>query len=156
MLSNCGIGEDSWESLGLQDKISQSYKKSILNIHWKDWCWSWRSNTLATWCEELTHLKRPWHWERLKTEVKGDNRGWDGWMAPLTQWTWIWINSGSWWWTGRSDVLQYMGSQRVGHDWTIELNWIGFASKLSRERRKGQMKLAWPWIENCCYWMKST
>ena len=94
----------------------------VLNIHWKDWCWSWNSNILATWCEELTHLKRPWCWERLKAG-EGDDRGWDGWMASLTQWTWVWVNSGSWWWTGRPDVLQSMGSQRVRHDWVTEVNW---------------------------------
>ena len=54
---------------------------------------------------------------------EGDDRGWDGWMASLTQWTWVRVNSGSWWWTGRPDVLQSMGSQRVGHNWAIELNW---------------------------------
>ena len=59
--------------------------------------WSWNSNTLSTWCEELTHSKRPWCWERLKVGGKGDIRGWDGWMASLTQWTWVWVNSGSWW-----------------------------------------------------------
>ena len=56
-------------------------------IHWKDWCWSWNSNTLATWCEDLTHLKRPWCWERLKVGGKGDNRGWDSWMSLPVQWT---------------------------------------------------------------------
>ena len=56
----------------------------------KDWCWSWSSNTLATWHEEPTHWKRPWCWERLKAEGEGDDRGWDGWMAPLTEWTWVW------------------------------------------------------------------
>ena len=118
------LGEDSWESLGLQgDPTSPSERKSILNIHWKDWCWSWNSNTLATWYEELTHLKRPWCWERLKAGGEGNNRGWDGWMASPTQWTWIWVNSGSWWWTGRPGVLQSMGSQRVGHEWVTELNW---------------------------------
>ena len=61
--------------------------------------------------------------ERLKVGGEGDDRGWDGWMALLTQWTWVWVNSGSWWWTGRPDVLQSMGSQRVGHDWVTELNW---------------------------------
>ena len=90
---------------------------------WKDWYWSWNSNTLATWYEELTYWKRPWCWERLKVGGEGDDRGWDGWMASLTQWTWVWVNSGSWWWTGRPDMLQSMGSQRVGHDWAIELNW---------------------------------
>ena len=59
----------------------------FLNIHWKDWCWSWNSNTLATWCEQLTHLKRLWCWERLKAGGEGDDRGWDGWMASPTQWT---------------------------------------------------------------------
>ena len=65
----------------------------ILNFHWKDWCWSWSSNPLATWCEELTLWKRPWCWERLKVGGEGDDRGWDGWMASLTQWTWVWVNS---------------------------------------------------------------
>ena len=87
----------------------------------KDWCWSWNSSTLATWCEELSHLKRPWCWERLRAG-EGDDRGWDGWMASLTQWTWVWVDSGSWWWTGRPGVLQFMGLQRVGHDWTA-LHW---------------------------------
>ena len=96
-------------------------KEIILNIHWKDWCWCWNSNTLTTWCEELTHQNRPWWWERLKAEGEGDNRGWDGWMASLTQWTWVWASSGSWWWTGKPYVLQSMESQRVGHDWATEL-----------------------------------
>ena len=72
----------------------------------------------------LTHLKRPWCWERLKVGGEGDNRGWDGWMASPTQWTWIWINSRSWWWTGRPGVLHSLESQRVGNDWANELNWI--------------------------------
>ena len=93
----------------------------ILNIHWKDWCWSWNPNTLATWCEELTHWKRPWCWERLKAGGEGDDRGWDGGMASPTWWTCVWVNSGSQWWTGRPGMLQSMGLQRVGHDW--QLNW---------------------------------
>ena len=96
MLLNCGVGEDSWESLGLQGyTTSPSARKSVLNIHWKDWCWSRNSNSLATWCEELTYLKRPWCWERLKAGREGDNRVWDGWMASPTQWAWVWINSRS-------------------------------------------------------------
>ena len=71
----------------------------------------------------MTHLKRPWCWEGLKVGGEGDDRGWDGWMASATQWTWVWVHSGSWWWTGRPGVLQSMGSQRVGHDWATELNW---------------------------------
>ena len=89
----------------------------------EDWCWSWNSNTLATWCEELTHLKRPWCWERLRAGGEGDNRGWDGWMASPTQWTHVWVDSFSWWWTGRPGVLQFMGSKRVRHNWATELNW---------------------------------
>ena len=91
-----------------------------MNIHWKDWCWSWNSKTLATWCKELTHLKRPWCWERLKTGRKGDGRGWDDGMTSLTRWTWVWASSRSWWWTGS---LVYMGSQRVGHNLVTEVNW---------------------------------
>ena len=124
MLLNCGVGEDSWESLGRQgDPTSPSYRRSDLSIHWKNWCWSWNSNTLATWCEELTLWKRHWCWERLKAGVEGDDRGWDGWMASPTQWIWVWVNSGSWWWTGRPGVLQCMGSHGVRHDWVTELNW---------------------------------
>ena len=80
-------------------------------------------NTLATWCKELTHWKRPWCWEGLGAGGEGDNRGWDGWMASLIWWAWVWVNSRSLWWTGRPGVLQFMGSQRVGHDWATELNW---------------------------------
>ena len=73
---------------------SLSWRKSVLNIHWKDWCWSWNSNTLATSCEELTHWKRLWCWKGLGAGGEGDDRGWDGWMASLTRWTWVWVNSG--------------------------------------------------------------
>ena len=78
------------------------------------------SNILATWCEELTHLKRPWCWERLKAGGEGDDRGWDGWMASLTRRTWVWVSSSSWWWTGKPSVLQSMGrqSQTWLSDWT--------------------------------------
>ena len=105
-------------------RSNQSILKEIsLNIHWKDWCWSWSSNPLATWCEEPTHWKRSWCWERLKAGGEGDNRGWDGWMASPTQWTWVWVNSRSWWWTGKPGVLQSMWLQRVRHEWATELNW---------------------------------
>ena len=71
----------------------------------------------------VTHWKRPCCWEGLGAGGEGDDRGWDGWMASLTRWAWVWVNSGSWWWTGRPGVLRFMGSQRVGHDWATELNW---------------------------------
>ena len=142
MLLNCGVGEDSWESLGLQrDQISPYWRKSVLNIHWKDWCWSWNSNTLATWCEELTHWKRPWGWERLKAEREGDDRRWDGWMASPTQWTWVWVSPGSWWCTGKPGMLQFMGSQRVGHNWETELSWFRiYSGHISLTQGK------WNWV----------
>ena len=122
MFLNCGVREDSWEFLGLQeDQTSQSERKSTSNIYWEDWGWSWNSNTLATCCEEPTHWKRPWCWERLKARGEGDDRGWDGWMASATRWAWVWVNSGSWWWTGRPGVLRFMGLQRGGHSWVTEL-----------------------------------
>ena len=120
MLLNCGVGEDSWESLGWQGDPTSPFWRRFL---WREWCWSWNSSTLATSCEELTHWKRLWCWEGLGAGGEGDDRGWDGWMASLTRWTWIWVNSGSWWWTGRPGVLRFMGSQRVRHDWATKLNW---------------------------------
>ena len=92
--------------------------------------------TLATSCEELTHWKRSWCWEGLGAVGEGDGRGWNGWIASLTQWAWVWINSGSLWGIGRPGVLQFMGSQRVGHDWTTELNWTD-TGKDWRQKDKG-------------------
>ena len=133
MLLNCGFVDDSWESLGLQgDPNSPSYRRSVLSVHWWDWFWSWNSNTLATWCEELTHWKRPWCWARLRAGGEGDNRGWDGLMASLTQWTWVWVDSGSWWRTGRPGVCSSWGCKVL--DMTERLNW----SKVS------MMKCIWP------------
>ena len=117
--------ENTLESPCTARQSNHSILKEISpGVHWKDWCWSWNSNTLAIWCEELTHWKRPWCWERLRAEGEGDNRGWDGWMASPTRWTWIWVNSGSWWWTGKPGVLWFIGSQSWIwlSDWT-ELNW---------------------------------
>ena len=82
-----------------------------------------KTRRLATWCEELTHWKRPWCWESLKAGGEGDNGEWDGWMASPTWWTWIRANSRSWWWTQRPGMLQPMGSQRVRHDWATKRNW---------------------------------
>ena len=117
-----------WRRLLRVPWTARRYNQSILKeispgcSLW-DWCWSWNSNTLATWYEELTHLKRPWCWERLRAGGEGDGRGWDGWMASLTQWSWVWLNFGSWWWTVRPGALWFMLSQRVWHDWETELNW---------------------------------
>ena len=102
-------GKQSWVFTGM------------LNVGW--WMLKLKHQHFGHLCEELTHFKIPWCWERLMAGGKGDDRGWDGWMASLTQWTWVWVNSRSWWWTGRTGVLWFMGLQRVGHDWVTELNW---------------------------------
>ena len=83
------------------------------------------AETLILWppdVKKLTHLKSPLCWEWLKAG-EGDNRGWDGWMAWPTRWTWVWVSSGSWWWTGRTGLLWFMGLRRVRHSWATELNW---------------------------------
>ena len=92
--------------------------KSVLNIHWKDWCWS--SNTLATWCKKLTRWKRLWCWEGLRARGEGGGRDWDGCMASPTQWTWAWASYERWWRTGKPGVLQSTGSHRIRHDWATE------------------------------------
>ena len=116
--------EKTLECLGQQgDPTSPSWRRSVLGVHWKDW-WRWNSNTLATWCQELMHLKRLWCWERLRTGGEGDNRGLNGWMASPTQWTCVWVDSWSWWWTGRPGILSLVGLQGVGHNGVTELNWF--------------------------------
>ena len=116
------------------DPSSPSWRISVLNIHWKGWYWSWNSNTLATWCEEPTHRKRPWCWERLKAGGEGDNRGWDGWMASLTRWIRVWVASGSWWRTGKPGVLPVHGvaeSQTWLSNWTeLKQSWARTQTKL--------------------------
>ena len=93
--------------------------------------------------QKLTHWKRPWCWEILKVGGEGDDRGWDGWMASLPQWTWVWVNSGSWWWAGRPGMLQSMGSQKVGHNWVTELNWAQW-KRICLPRRRWRFN---PWVE---------
>ena len=105
----------------------------------QSWIFTGRTDAeilVATWCEELTHWKRSsWCWERLKAGGEGDDddRGWDAWMAPPIQWTWVWARSGSWWWTGRPGVLQFIGWQRVGHNWVTELNWMHYYDLASKQ-----------------------
>ena len=117
-----------WRRLLRVPWTTRRSNQSILNdirlgVYWKDWYWGWNSSTLATSCEELTHWKRLWCWEGLGAGGEGDARGWDGWMASPTRWTWVWVNSGSWWWTGWPGMLGFMGSQRVRPEWETELNW---------------------------------
>ena len=97
-------------------------KELVLNIHWKSWCWSWNSGTLATWCEELSHLKRPWCWERLKAGGEGDSREWDGWMASPTQWTWVWetLEAGD----GQGGLVCCSPWGHKESDRTQQLNWL--------------------------------
>ena len=153
MLLNCGVGEDSWESLGLQgDPTNPFWRSSALGVLWREWCWSWSSSTLATSCKELTHWKRLWCWEGLGAGREGNDRGWDGWMASPTRWTWVWVNSGSWWWTGKPGVLWFMGSQRVRHDWATELTWTehnilcSILSSLRIQSRHLRMPLMLFWL----------
>ena len=120
MLLNCGVGEDSWEYLGLQGHpTSPSQRRSVLGVHWKDWCWNWNSNTLAPWCKELTHLKRPWCWEGIRAGGEGDDRGWDGWMASPTQWTWWTLRVGN----GQGGLACCNSWGRKELDMTEQLNW---------------------------------
>ena len=98
-------GDQSWVFIGRTDAEAET--PILWPSHLKNWL----------------ILKRPWYWERLKAGGEGDERGWDGWIASPTQWIWVWVNSGSWWWTGRPWRAASMGSQRVEHDWATELNW---------------------------------
>ena len=127
MLLNCGVGEDSWESSWTARRFNQSILKEISpEYSLKGLMLKMKLQYFCHLMQELTHLKRPWCWERLKVGGEGDDRGWDDWMASPTQWTGAWVNSGSWWWIGRPGGLQSMGSQRVGHNWATELNWTCF------------------------------
>ena len=120
-------------------RSNQSILKSVLNIHWKDWCWSRNSNTLATWCEELTHLKRPWCWERLKAKGEEGSSRWDGWIASPTQWTWTWANSRRYWRTGKPSVLHGITkSQTRLSDWTTVITWMNMEADSSSVERSDE------------------
>ena len=122
MLLNCGVGKDAWESLGLQgDPTSPFLRRSALSgaFFGKN---DAKAETPVRW---PPHAKG---WLIGKDSDAGrdwghEEKGTDGWMASPIWWTWVWVNSGRWWWTGRPGVLRFMGSQRVGHDWATELNW---------------------------------
>ena len=113
-------GDQSWVFIGRTDAEGET---PIL----------WPPHTHLS--NELTHWKRPWCWERLGAGGEGDDRGWDSWMASLTWWAWVWVNCGSWWWTGRPGVLRFMGSQRVRHDWATDLNWNELKQWLPKVRK---------------------
>ena len=146
--------KDSWESLGLQEyQTSQSKRKSTLNINWKDWCWSWNSNTLSTWYEELTHWERPWCWERLSVGGEGDDRGWDGWMASLT------LGVGD----GQGGLVCCHSWGHKQSDTTEWLNWICvLGTRLGNAHiniydTQSLLSKNWPWgiiiTTVCIYWV---
>ena len=113
MLLNCGAVEDSWASLGLKEIKPANPKgnQSWIFIGRTDAEAEATNNTLAVWCEAPTHWKRPWCWESLRTGRERGDRGWDGCMTSPAQWTWVWANSGRWWWTRKPGVLPSMVSQ---------------------------------------------
>ena len=123
MLLNCGVGEDSWEPPWTTRRSNQSILRN------QSWIFIGRTDAKAEtpilWPLDMKSwlIGKDWCWEGLGAGGEGDDRGWDGWMASLTRWTWVWINSKSWWWTGWPGMLQFMGLQRVGHNWATELNW---------------------------------
>ena len=148
MLLNC------WRRLFRVPCTARRSNQSILkeinpDIHWKDWCWSWNSNTLATWFKELIHWKRPWCWERLIQEEKGMTEdemvGWYHWHDGHE----FWVGFRSWWWTGKPGVLQSMGSQRVGHNLETELNWTYFLHSNSQQ----PFKFTYLFIYFCLCWV---
>ena len=122
MLLKRGVGEDSWESLGLQgDPNRPFWRRSSLGFLWKERCESWNSSTLATSCEELTHWKRLWCWEGLGAGGEGDDRGWDGWVASPTRWMWVWVNPG--FGDGQEGLARCNSWGRKESDTTEQLNW---------------------------------
>ena len=108
-------------------RSNQSIPKKIsLNIHWKDWCWSWSSNTLVTWCKKPTHWRRAWCWERLKAGGEVGNRGWDDWMASLTHWTRVWANSRRQWRTECRTAAVHGVAKSDTTDWTTTTRTMNF------------------------------
>ena len=133
MLLNCGVGEESpWTARRSNQSILKeispgcSLEGLMLNLKLQYFDLMERGDS----------LERPWCWERLRAGGEGDSRGWDCSMASPTQWTWVWVDSGSWWWTGRPGVLWFMGSQRVGHNWPTELSWTSNWTTTIIEYRK--------------------
>ena len=149
MLLDCGAGENSWESLGLLgNHTSQSWMKSVLNIHWKDWCWSWNANPLATWCKVLTHWKRPWCSEGLGAGGKRDDlrmRWLDSITDPMdmgySRFRELVMDREAW----RATVHIVVGNQMPLSNWT-ELNPRVFFDSLSL------LQIIWGGLENSnCY-----
>ena len=126
ILLSCAVGEDSWEWVPwTARRCNQSILKEI-----SPGC-SLAGLMLKLKLQYFGHLmqradsfEKTLMLRKIEGRKRRAERGWDGWMASLTRWIWVWMDSGSWWWTGRPGVLQFMGSQRVGHDWATEPNWV--------------------------------
>ena len=121
-------------------------------FHLHEWSVNSERQSRMVFARGSEHLKRPWCWESLKAGGEGDDTGWDGWMASLTQWTWVWINSGSWWWTGRPGVLQSKGSQSWTQlsEWTntqkrCPFHYRGLECKSRKSRNTWSNRQIWPW-----------
>ena len=123
-LEHCKALKDVWLSLLLSQRSNQSILKEISpGCSLEGLILRLKLQYFGHFMRRVDSLERPWCWEGLGAGGEGDDRGWDGWMASLTRWTWVWVNSGRWWWTGRPGVLLFMGSQRVEHNWATDLIW---------------------------------
>ena len=134
-----GRGSSEYVVLGVRSWLRQGLWASCRHLHLIPWIsvkMKVKFQYLATSWEELTHWKRLWCWEGLGAGGEGDDRGWEGWMASSTRWTWVWVNAGSWWRIGRPGVLRFMGSQRVGHDRVPELNWTELRGRQKRGMKR--------------------
>ena len=126
MLLNCGVGEDSWESLGLQEIQPVHPKGNQSWIFIEGLMLKLKLQYFGHLIQRTDYLKRPWCWERLKAGGEGDDRGWDGWMASQTLWVWVWVSSGNWWWTGTCWMDSRVCCSPWDHkesDMTEQLNW---------------------------------
>ena len=153
MLSNCDAEEDSWESPGQQGEI-----KSVNPKGNQPWIFIRRTDAEAEapmlWPPDSKSWligKDPDAGKDWRQEEKGDDRGWDGWMASLTQWTWVWVDSRSLWWTGRTGVLLSMELQRVGHDWVTELNCIELQGRTEHSLGIAVTISTGPWVRSPLY-----
>ena len=131
--------------------------KEIQPVHPKDQSWVFIGRTdveaetliIGNLMRRADSFERPWLWERLKAGGEGNDGGWDGWMASLTLWTWVWVNSGSWWWAGRPGMVRSMGSQRVRDNWATELNWTDTYLQVSYLSSNLESKI----VPKTCAWL---
>ena len=122
MLLNCGV-EDSWVPWTARRSNQSILKEISPGCSLEGMMLKLKFQYFGHLMQRVDSLEKTLILGGIGAEGEGNDRGWDGWMASLTKWTWVWLNSRSWWWIGRPGVLQFMGSQRAGHDWAIELNW---------------------------------